>query len=79
MFTQVKAPTVKAQKFSSAASKPFGLSYPELISAMVVLLFLVFVLMYYFTTLGPLQSEVNSLQKQLDGLKKTEADRKSVV
>ncbi len=74
MVTQVKEQTVKAKKFSTSSSKPFGLSYPELISAVVVVLFIVFVLTYYFTTLGPLQSEVRDLQKQVDGLKKTEAD-----
>jgi hypothetical protein len=74
MVTNVKAQTVKAQSSSSRIAKPFGLSYPELISAAVVLLFSIFVLTYYFTTLGPLQSEVNNLQKQLDLLSKTEKD-----
>lgn len=74
MVTQVKEQTVRAQKFSSVSAKPFGLSYPELISAAVVLLFMVFVLVYYFQTLGPSQSEAKDLQKQLEGLKKTEAE-----
>lgn len=74
MVTHVKEQTVKAQKLAFTSSKPFGLSYPELISAAVVLVFTIFVLTYYFTTLGPLQSEVNSLQKQLDLLKKTETE-----
>jgi hypothetical protein len=74
MITQVKEPVLKAQRLSATSSKPFGLSYPELISAAVVLLFMVFVATYYFTTLGPAQSEVNGLEKQLDGLKKTEAE-----
>jgi hypothetical protein len=73
MVTHVKEQPVKAQKLPFASSKPFGLSYPELISAAVVLLFTVFVLTYYFTTLGPAQSELKNLQNQLDGLKKTEA------
>jgi hypothetical protein len=74
MVTNVKEQTVKTQKLSSTSSKPFGLSYPELISAVVVLLFTIFVLTYYFTTLGPLQSEVNNLQKQLELLNKTEKE-----
>jgi hypothetical protein len=74
MSTQVKEQTLSARRLSSTSPKPFGLSYPELISAVAVALFIVFVVTYYFTTLGPAQSEVNDLQKQLDSLKKTEAD-----
>lgn len=74
MSTHVKEQTISARRLSATSSKPFGLSYPELISAVAVALFMVFVVTYYFTTLGPAQSEVNDLQKQLDGLKKTEAD-----
>jgi hypothetical protein len=74
MSTQVKEKTFNTQRLPATSSKPFGLSYPELISAAVVLLFTVFVLTYYFTTLGPAQSQVNDLQKQLDGLKKTETE-----
>jgi hypothetical protein len=74
MSTQVKEQTINAKRLSATPSKPFGLSYAELISAAVVVLFMVFVVTYYFTTLGPAQSEVNELQKQLDGLKKTETE-----
>jgi hypothetical protein len=74
MVTQVKDQTISAQRLPDTPSKPFGLSYPELISAVVVLIFLIFVLTYYFTTLGPAQAEVNNLQRQLEALKKTEIE-----
>jgi hypothetical protein len=74
MVTQVKEQTVKAKRLPASSSKPFGLSYPELISAAVVLVFFIFVLTYYFTTLGPAQSEVSSLQRQLETLKRTEIE-----
>jgi hypothetical protein len=75
MAIQVKERTVTAlpaTRFKSA--KPFGLSYAELISAVVVTMFCVLTLIYYMTTVSPLRSEVGGLQKQLDDLKKVEAD-----
>lgn len=74
MVTQVKEQSVNARRLSVTSSKPFGLSYPELISAAVVLIFFIFVMTYYFTTLGPAQSEVSSLQRQLETLKQTEIE-----
>jgi hypothetical protein len=74
MVTQVNEPSVNARRVPAPSFKPFGLSYPELISALVVLVFIIFVLTYYFTTLGPAQSEVNNLQRQLETLKQTEIE-----
>lgn len=75
MAIQVKERTVTAlpaSRFKSA--KPFGLGYAELIAAVVVTMFCVMTLIYYMTTVSPLRSEVGGLQKQLDDLKKIEAD-----
>jgi hypothetical protein len=77
MATQVKVPANRAQKLPAVVSKPFGLSYPELLAAGVVLLFSIFVLTYYFTTLGPAKAEVSELGKQLEALKKSEAEMTS--
>jgi hypothetical protein len=75
MAIQVRERTVTTQPAAlKRSAKPFGLSYAELIAAILVTIFCVSTMVYYMTTVRTLQSDLNGLQNQLEGLKKTDIE-----
>lgn len=75
MVTQVKERNVKvAVSKRNAVRLPFGLKAHELVAAVAVLIFFVLTTIFYFWTLKPKEEELASLERQLETLKKTEAE-----